>query len=79
MSEATEFFLAESIAHARTLSVAQAVLYLRGMVQSCTDSEAVEHIRKAYIGLSESDRQLELIQTRQLKLKLKATGDGEPS
>lgn len=71
MINPVEFFLNESLAHARTLPLAESVIFLRGMLQSCSDSEAINRIRQIYIPLSESDRQLELIQSGQLKLVLK--------
>ncbi len=37
---------------------------------SCSDSELVSVIRKAMVCLDETDRQLELIQSGQLKLRL---------
>lgn len=68
MSDPQQFFIAEAIAHARSLSMEEAVVFLRGLLQSCSDDEALAPLRNAYSVLSESDRQLELIQTGQLKL-----------
>lgn len=74
MNESQEFFIAQSIAHARTLPLPEAVVYLRGLLQSCVDSPSLDPIRQVYIGLSESDKQLELIQSAQLKFKLTNRG-----
>jgi len=78
MNEAREFFIRESIAHARALNVAHAVLFIRGLLESCDDNDAVVRLRAIYTALSESDRQLELIQSGQLKLNFdqpKTEGD----
>jgi hypothetical protein len=72
MDDPVEFFLTEAIAHARTLPMAKSVVFLRGLLQSCGDDKVADQIRRIYIPLSESDRQLELIATKQLKLKLGA-------
>ena len=71
MNDPVEYFLTESIAHARALPLGESVVFLRGMLQSCSDTKAVQRIRALYIPLSESDRQLELIQSGQMKLPLK--------
>jgi hypothetical protein len=79
-SDPVEFFFTQAIAFARSLPLSQAVLFLRGMLQSCSDSPATDQVRRIYVGLSESDRQLWLIESGQLKLdlrKLPPTGDGE--
>lgn len=70
MNTAIAFFISEAISHARSLPLAQAVEFLRGLLQSCSDSEVTEAIRKVFISLSESDKQLDLIQAQQLKLRL---------
>lgn len=70
MSNAQEYFIAESIAHARTLPLPDAVRFLRGLLESCGDENALAPIRNVYIALSQSDNQLELIQNGQLKFKL---------
>lgn len=76
MTEAEHFFLTESIAHARRMKIPDAVLYLRGLLQSTVSTEMSEKIRGICISLSESDRQLELLQGSQLKLNLPDDGDG---
>lgn len=70
MSSHREYFFQEAIAHARTLPVPDAVKFLGGLLQSCTDNDGVAPVRNAFIALSQSDRQLELIQSGQLKLNL---------
>lgn len=70
MNDARAFFLAGSLTHARTLPLASSVLYIRGLLQNCADGEDLEHVRRIYISLSESDKQLELICSQQTKLPL---------
>lgn len=60
MDDAEKFFLSEAVTHARSLNISDAVLFLRGLLQSCSDSQAAANIRSIYIALSESDRQLQL-------------------
>jgi hypothetical protein len=81
MSDPVEFFITESIAHARQMPTKDAVIFLRGLLQSSLESPAIDRIRAAFIALSESDRQLELIQSGQMKLdftpsKMAKRGDG---
>lgn len=74
MTEAQQFFLCECIAHVRELKLADAVLFLRGMLESVEDEALKSPIQNAFVLLTESDRQLELIQSGQLKLRLPAEG-----
>lgn len=69
MTEAQEFFYAECASRARELPLTEAVKFLHGMSLSCGDAPADNLVAKILIALSESDRQLELIQTGQLKLE----------
>jgi hypothetical protein len=71
MIDAREFFLTEAVAHARTLPLKDSIEFLRGLLQWANESPATESVRSVFIHLSESDRQLELIQTGQLKLDFK--------
>jgi hypothetical protein len=77
MTENQEFFLAECCVHARRLSVPDAVKFLRGLAATCGEDPAVDSVRTILIALSESDRQLELIQTRQMKLEFSASNADE--
>ena len=70
MTTNQHYFVTESISHARELPLKDAVIFLRGLLESCGDEEAVAPIRDAFISLSHSDSQLELIQSGQLKLNL---------
>lgn len=71
MNEAEEFFVCESIGRARELPLPDAIKFLRGLLSVCGDeNEAVSVIRSNFTHLSESDRQLHLIQTRQMRLPL---------
>jgi hypothetical protein len=63
-------FIARSIELARSLPLKEAVVYVRGLCQLCQDEGVIDEIRRISSLLSESDRQLELIQTGQLKLRL---------
>jgi hypothetical protein len=69
MSEAQKFFFAECAQRARELPLAKAVEFLRGCIEACESIDGTE-IQKIFVALSETDRQLELIQTGQMKLKL---------
>lgn len=70
MSEAQAIFIRESVAHAREMKLAAAVVFLRGLLESVEDEAVRSPIQNVFILLTESDRQLELIQTGQLKLNL---------
>lgn len=70
MDEAQKFFFAECAARARELPLSDAVKFLRGWSVSCEDSPEQESVRRILVALSESDRQLELIKTGQMKLQL---------
>ncbi len=61
MSEATQFFLSESMKLARELPMSEARLYLRGFMELACDSPEADSVRKAAIRLDQSDRQLELL------------------
>lgn len=82
MNEAQDFFLRECAAHARSLPVTQAILYLRGLLISCNESSALEGLHAIYDRLVQSDNQLDLIHTGQMKLEFhkkgsKRKGDGK--
>ena len=69
--DAETFFITQSIAYARSLPLKDAGPYLRGMMGVCREIRNVsETVGKAAAAVSESDRQLELIETGQLKLAL---------
>lgn len=74
MTEAQLFFTREAIVHARELPVRDAVIYLHGLRDSIEDEEVKAPIQQIYMLLTESDRQLELIQTGQLKLNFNRGG-----
>jgi hypothetical protein len=59
MKDAQEFFLAKSMAIARDLPLPEAILFLRGFCESCSDIPRLQHVRKILIALSESDKQLQ--------------------
>jgi hypothetical protein len=69
--DAEAFFITQSIAYARSLPLKDAGPYLRGMMGVCQEMNGLsETVRKAAAAVSESDRQLQLIETGQLKLAL---------
>lgn len=77
MNEDINFFLRESAGHARSLPVREAVAFLRGLLLVC-DPSMTDQIRHQFDALSNSDRQLELIQTGQIKLNFsRASGSGD--
>lgn len=67
-NEEVIFFVRECAAHARTLTVPNAIIFLRGMIMTCPSSQAMAAIKGIYDRLMESDQQLDLIHTGQLKL-----------
>ena len=72
MSKTREYFLAECAAHARNLSVEHSAAFISGLLQSVTEGEDLDAIRRIYNALADCDNQLELIQRGQLKLPLDA-------
>lgn len=67
-----EFCLIESVRSARDMSFQDSVRYLRGLVLIAGDHEAAHSLRQTVIELCETDAQLELIASGQLKLPLEA-------
>lgn len=66
------FFIQECVAHARTrLPVKEALEFLHGMLVMCGDHPSVAIVREAYVAMSSSDKQLELIQIGQHPLNKK--------
>lgn len=77
-AEAIAYFCAEMSAHARTLPMRDATLFLRGaLILIGAESDAVSELRSAFMRLSAADAQLELIASPQLKLPLKGDGNGK--
>lgn len=74
MIDAREYFLTEAVTHARTLPLKDAVEFLRGLLQCCNETPATEQVRTVFLHLSESDRQLELIQSGQMKMEFQPKG-----
>ena len=69
--DAETFFITQSVAYARTLPLKDAGPYLRGMMGVCREIRGVsEIVGKSAIAVAESDAQLQLIETGQLKLAL---------
>jgi len=77
MTESQLFFAQEAVTHAREMKLQHAVVFLRGLLESLDDPSIKAVINPIYVMLTESDRQLELIQGGQLKLKLPANGNGQ--
>lgn len=63
-----EFFFRQCAAHARTLPVSQSMAFMRGMMLTLPENPALDEIRTINSAVTESDHQLELIQTGQMKL-----------
>jgi hypothetical protein len=63
-------FVSESVRYARTLPYTGCLQYLRGMLKACGDLDALGDVREIVQQLSDSDAQLELIASGQLKLNL---------
>ena len=73
-----QFFIQQAIAHARSLPLAEAVLFLRGLLALAEGDDSLREVRLIYAALSESDRQLSLIETGQLRLPLDVPHNGDP-
>ena len=73
MDEKEQYFISESIAHARSLSLPDCIQYLNGFISVLDEGHAAaSKLRSIYRALWESDQQLDLIQIGQLKLKLES-------
>ncbi len=71
MSEAELFFIGESIRHARTLPIAEALDFLDGLIETAgKDHPAYMRLVLARDHFTSGDAQLELIAAGQLKLDL---------
>ena len=79
MDESEQFFVSESIAHARSLPLPECVKYLNGFLGALgSDHPVVAHLQPVFESLHDSDQQLDLIQIGQLKLKLNLDGPRRP-
>jgi pyridoxal biosynthesis lyase PdxS len=63
-------FVRQSLAHARTLPLTEARIYLHGLMLLTEGEAGMGPVRIAYQHLCESDAQLELIASGQLRLPL---------
>lgn len=77
MSQPQEIWFRESVRTARTLPLREAVLFIQGLLMSCHDSEAKDEMRKIYTSLANTDKQLQLIEDGQLRLKFEVLALGE--
>jgi hypothetical protein len=68
--QARAFFIASIAAHARTLPASDAVNFLYGALLVCGERDELDPLYKAYTQLRDSDAQLELIASNQLRLPL---------
>lgn len=77
----SEYFISESLKLARQLNLPDARSYLAGMLEMIGECAAAQEIRRAFVLLDESDRQLELLagptRTGQGAGDGKVKGDGE--
>jgi hypothetical protein len=71
----SEYFISESLKLARQLNLPDARAYLGGMLDLIGECEAANEIRRAFVLLDESDRQLELLATGKAASPVK--GDGQ--
>lgn len=70
----TEFFVASAAGEVRRMPVADARLYLRGLLLLVGECAGVEPLREIYRQLDGADAQLELIAEGQMRLKLGGGG-----
>ena len=70
MNAHLDFFIRESVSHARSLPLESAMNYLGGMLLLSNESPQLGAVRSALNTLRNSDHQLELIASGQLKLPL---------
>jgi hypothetical protein len=73
MDENEQFFVSQSIDHARSLPLQQCIQYLKGFLSTIgNDHPVAANLHPVYQSLRDSDQQLDLIQIGQLKLNLGA-------
>lgn len=72
MTEAEHYFFAECARRARELPLARSVQFLRGCLLASPAALETD-LQKIFVAVSQSDRQLELIQTGRLRLHLAQT------
>lgn len=65
-----EFFIAETAAEVRGMSVSEARTYLRGLLMLIGENSAIDSLREIYRHLDVADAQIELIADPQAKLNL---------
>ena len=63
-------FIRHNVAYARSLPLTEAVEHLRGMLAACVDAPALDEVRRVVATMRDSDTQLELIASGQLRLSL---------
>lgn len=68
-TDSYQYFIAESIRHARSLPFADCIRFLAGMLAALPE-DSIPQVREVHAALVECDAQLDLIQIGQLKLKL---------
>lgn len=69
-AETIAFYRATLVATARTLPLADAVVFLRGALFVADDHHEMTEVRSAYVNLQQADAQLELIAGPQSTLNL---------
>ena len=76
--DAISFYGREIVALARTMSLPQMRLFLRGALAVAGTCEAIEPVREAYIRIVDGDERLEQIESGQLRLALDPEPETEP-
>lgn len=74
-----DYFIRESVRHARSLAIPEAITYLRGMLFMTVDDTALQPVRATLNSLTRCDQQLELIASGQMKLPLVETSRAKKS
>lgn len=65
-----DYFIRESVAHSRTLSLLEARRFLCGLLLLGDEAPELASVRKVFADLTDCDSQLELIASGQMKLPL---------
>jgi len=69
-TDSYQYFIAESLRHARSLPFSDCIRFLGGML-SALPPESEPQIREVHRALTQCDQQLDLIQIGQLKFELR--------
>jgi len=67
MTKNEEFFIRESVRHARSLSCREAAVFFRGLLMACGEIEIPTPVRDSMEQMVESDRLLDMISSSDLR------------